>query len=131
MALHTEGMWNAVAIENDLLDIYDQTVQIFRYLSTNKYAEDKYAETPDVLPCRLEGATAEVITPTGSKAAAIGTAFLTDVYPWLTEKCDMKVQNLNGGYDWVELLNVDTHYDQNGPYYQVLYYGRPMAGGTN
>lgn len=119
-----------MAIENDMLEIYDQTVQIFRYLSTNKYAEDTYAETPDVLPCRLEGATAEIITPTGSKAASIGSAYLTDVYPWLTEKCDMKVQNLNGGYDWVELLNVDTHYDQNGPYYQVLYYGRPMAGGT-
>lgn len=110
-------------VEADLLEIYNVEVQIFRYLSSNKYGEDTYAQTPDMLPCRLEGSTREIITPTGAKTAAIGRALLTTTYPWLSERCNMKVPTLSGGWEWVELLNVDTVYDQHGPYYQALYYG--------
>lgn len=112
-----------MGVEPALQELYLSTVQVFRVVSTNKYGVDTYAASPDVLPARLEGATREIIRPTGAKTASIGRAILTDCYDWLTEQCDLKVPNLSGGFDWVELLNVDTYYDERGPYYQILYYG--------
>lgn len=111
-----------MAVEAELAELYFNEVQVYPYLRTNKYATDEYGP-PVVLLCRLEGTTKEIITPTGSKQASTGRAYLLDVYPWITEKCDLKVKNPAGVWEWVELLNVDTHYDQDSPYYQVLYFG--------
>lgn len=110
-------------IEKELRHLYFQEVQVFRYLSHSKYGVDTYATTPDVLPARIEGETREVITPTGSKQASTGRVFLTDVYPWLTERDNLKVQRPDGTFEWVELLNVDTFYDDMGPYYMTLSFG--------
>lgn len=111
-------------IEAALRDLYLSKVRLYKVLRTDKYGVDVYDTVPEELPCRLEGSTQEIITPTGTKTAATGRALLIDAYPWLNEKCNMYVQNLSGGWDWVELLNVDTVWDERGPYYQALYYGQ-------
>lgn len=116
-----------MAIEAELAELYINQVEVYPFLKSDKYGTDSYGP-PVVLPCRLEGRTREIITPTGSKQASTGQAYLTDVYPWMTEKCDLKVLNPAGVWEWVELLNVDTHYDQDTPYYQVLYYGVRTKG---
>lgn len=111
-----------MAIEAELAELFFNEVQVFPFLRTNKYATDEYGPAV-TLQCRLEATTKEIITPNGSKQASTGKAFLTDVYPWITEKSDLKIKNPAGEWEWVELLNVDTYYDQDSPYYQVLYFG--------
>lgn len=113
-------------LDRALKALCTQTVKLYGYLGSDEYGNDSYDETPTDALCHIDGRSKEVITPTGAKRAADGTVYLAEVYPWLTEQANMHVPDLAdpSGYRWVELLSVDLLYDEDGPYAQVLTYGR-------
>lgn len=101
-------------------------VKIYGFVSTNEYGQDVYDPTPTEALCHIDGKTREVITATGSKRSALGTIYLAEIYPWLTDQANLYVPDLAdpSGFRWVEVISVDLLYDEDGPYAQVVYYGR-------
>jgi hypothetical protein len=112
-------------VEPELLEMMTQKVRLYATGATDAYGRKTFATTPVEAPCHIDGHTKEVFSKGGEVAMAQGVAYLSTVYPWLTEACRIDVPELSSATGWrrANIITVDTTYDETGPYNQVIYYG--------
>lgn len=112
-------------IEPELAALMTQKVRSYAPGPMNAYGQTSYSATPVEMPCHIMGRIKEVQTRTGELAMSTGQAILSDVYPALTDAHRLEIPSLSSPSGWrtVNIVAVITSYDENGPYYQTIFYG--------
>lgn len=114
-------------MDSALRELCQNTCKIYTWVGTDKYGKDTYSSTPIIAKCYIDGESAETMSQTRGTIIASGRLFLADVYPTLNESANLYVQDPSdpSGFRWVELLSIDTLWNEHGEIEaQVLFYGQ-------
>jgi hypothetical protein len=112
-------------IQPELYALLTQTVKAYAPAGTDGYGYTSYDTVALVLPCHIEGRMKEVVDKQGEAVISTGRAILGDVYLGLNDQYRLEVPDPStvNGWKSVNIIAVETHYDENGPYNQTIYYG--------
>lgn len=111
-------------LEPEFEALFTQTLSVKRNLGTNEYGQYAYEAVPVLIPCHIDGRVKEMHTPVGGTVLSTGAAYI-DVTPWLTAEDSGYVPELSDatGERVVDIIGVQTRYDESGPHHMVVYFG--------
>lgn len=118
-----------MALEQEFKDAFTQTLRVYKYEGTNDYGQDAYDTDAVNIPCHINARVTEMLSEAGETRLSTGVAYI-DIVPWLTADDNAYVpetsshqSSSNPGFRQIDIIGVQTAYDEDGPHHMVVYFG--------